>query len=175
MPIRRAPEPTSTPDVYSIDFPIKPGESSINLTYTMPFTSGPFEGKTFFKGGGTSLIAPPGVILKGDNLESRGTEPRTQSAIFQVKGDSYKVEISGAGSLQRPQSGEADAGGGERDRISQILPKAYTKKIAGLDAMYWVLALALSILGLGFVTLLRAQQPEPAAAEAKSASAKKKR
>ena len=154
MPIRRAPEKTSTPDVYSVDFPIKPGESAINLTYSMPFTTGPFEGKTFYKGGPTSLIAPPGVAIKGEGLEPRGIEPRTQSSIFQVKGTSYKVEISGAGTLQRPQSGESDQGS-ERERVSQILPKVYAK-------MYWILALSLGILALGFVLLLRAQGPEPA-------------
>ncbi len=122
MPIRRAPEKTSTPDVYSVDFPIKPGESSINLTYTVPFTTpGAFEGKTFYQGGPTSLIAPPGVEVKGDGLESPGIEPRTQAAIFQVKGASYQVEISRAGTLQSPRSGESDQGC-ELERGSQILP-----------------------------------------------------
>ena len=39
MPIRRAAEKTATPNVYKVDFPIKPGESRVDLSYAMPFTS----------------------------------------------------------------------------------------------------------------------------------------
>ncbi|MGH9658097.1 MAG: hypothetical protein ACRD96_06100, partial [Bryobacteraceae bacterium] len=66
MPIRRAAEKTAEPDVYRIDFPIKPGESNIQVTYTMPFSSpGTFAGRVLAKAP-TNLIVPAGVTLKGE-------------------------------------------------------------------------------------------------------------
>ncbi len=145
MPIRRAPQPAGKPDVYKVDFPIKPGESSINVTYTMPFTSpGVFEGKVLYKGGPTSLIAPQGVQIKGEGLESRGQEPRTRATIFQTAAADYKVEIEGSGSL-RGQEAESEQSG---PQIQFVLPKVYTK-------LPWILSLAFSILALGFVLLYR--------------------
>ena len=154
MPIDRAAEKTSRPDVYSVDFPIKPGETNIQLTYTMPFSGGKFEGHTFYKGGPTSLIAPVGVEIKGEGLEDRGQEPRTQSTIYQVKADSYRIEISGTGSLQQAASSSEEAAGGPE--VQQIMPKVDEKR-------YTILAIASSILLLGFVLLYRARTPQPPA------------
>ena len=155
MPIRRAPEPAGQPNVYKVDFPIKPGESNIRVTYTVPFTSpGTFEGRVFYKGGPTSVIVPQGVSLKGEGTEvAEGVEPRTKATIFQTNAVSYKLEIEGTGVLQRPQAGEAEAE--ERGpSIQFVLPKLYQK-------MYWVLALSGTILLLGFVLLYRAGLPAP--------------
>ena len=155
MPIRRAPEPSGEPNVYKLDFPIKPGESNVRVTYTLPFTSpGTFAGKIFYPGDGpTSFVVPPGVVLKGDGLESKGVEPRTKAAIFQTNAVSYKLDIEGTGVLQRPQAGEAEPE--ERGpSLEFVLPKLYKK-------MYWVLALSGTILLLGFVLLYRAGLPAP--------------
>jgi hypothetical protein len=150
QPIRRAAEATGVPDVYKIDFPIKPGESTVDLTYTMPFKSpGTFAGKVFFKGGPTSFIVPQGVTVKGEGLESKGQEPRFKASIFQTTASSYKLEIEGSGAMQRePAAGEQEQQG---PQIQFVLPKLY-------DKMYWVLALSFSILILGFVLLYRAGQ-----------------
>jgi len=151
MPIRRAPVAAGEPNVFKIDFPIKPGETSINLNYALPYTSpATFEGKVFYKGGGpTSLIAPQGVQLKSEGLESRGQEPRTRASIFQTAADAFKVEIEGSGALQRAQPGEQEQSG---PQITFVLPKVYNK-------LAWVLALSFSILALGFVLLYRSGQP----------------
>ncbi|MBI3472354.1 MAG: hypothetical protein HY013_13450, partial [Candidatus Solibacter usitatus] len=147
MPIQRAPEKTAEPDVYKIDFPIKPGESNIQLNYSIPFTSGAFQGRVFYQGGPTSLIAPAGVTLKGEGLEAKGPEPRTQANIFQTRAASFKVEIEGTGMLRQPQAAEADQSSGPS--IQQILPKVYTK-------LYWVLGLSFAILTAGFLLFYRA-------------------
>ncbi|HTM52159.1 MAG TPA: carboxypeptidase-like regulatory domain-containing protein [Bryobacteraceae bacterium] len=147
MPIRTAPSPTKQPDVYKIDFPIKPGETNIQISYTVPFTSpGSFEGKVFYKGGPTSLIVPDGVTVKGEGLESRGQEPRTKASIYQTSAESFKVQIEGSGELKRGEAAESEQGG---PQIQFVLPKLY-------DKLYWVLALSFSILILGFVLLYRA-------------------
>ena len=149
MPIRTAPAATGQPDVYKIVFPIKPGETNIQLNYTLPFTSpGTFEGKVFYKGGPTSVIVPQGVSLKGEGLESRGQEPRTKASIYQTTQTAFKVEIEGAGELKRGEPAESEQSG---PQIQFVLPKLY-------DKLYWVLALSFSILLLGFVLLYRAGQ-----------------
>ncbi|MGH9719383.1 MAG: carboxypeptidase-like regulatory domain-containing protein [Bryobacteraceae bacterium] len=155
MPIRRAPEPAGQPDVYKIDFPIKPGESNIQLDYSLPFTTpGTFESRVFYKNGGpTSIVAPPGVEIKGEGVELKSREPRTQATIYQTTAASYKVEVSGAGMLRRSQPAEPDEQQGPQ--ISQILPRLYNR-------MYWILGLAFGILALGFTILYRSAAPAKA-------------
>ncbi len=161
MPIRRAPQPAGKPNVYKVDFPIKPGESTIELKYTIPFTSpGTFEGKSLYKGGPTSLIAPSGVTIKGEGLESRGQEPRTKATIYQTTLADYKLEIAGSGSLQSAQAADPEQTG---PQIQFVLPKIYSK-------LTWVLSLAFSILTLGFVLLYRSG---PVAAPVKGPGKKK--
>ena len=39
MPIRRAPDPGSKANTFKLDFPIKPGESRIDMSWAMPFST----------------------------------------------------------------------------------------------------------------------------------------
>jgi hypothetical protein len=149
MPIDRAAEKTDQPDIYKIDFPIKPGETNFEVSYVVPYSSGEvFEGKTLYKADQpTLLVAPSGITLKGDGLASKGTEPRTQASVFSVASSDFKVEI--AGSLAAADTDSGDSGPG----IEEIPPKILQKNTI------WILALALGILALGFIVLYRAQQP----------------
>jgi hypothetical protein len=150
MPIRSAPRPAGQPDVFKIDCPVKPGETTIEVNYALPFNSpGTFDGKTFFKGGPTSLIAPEGVQLKGEGLEVRPPPPQFKGSIYQTTAPAYKVEIEGSGVLRQPQAGGDSEQSGPQ--ISFVLPKLY-------DKLTWVLALSFSILALGFVLLYRSGQ-----------------
>jgi hypothetical protein len=151
VPVRQAAQKTSERDVYKLDFAIKPGETTVQLGYTMPYRSPLTFSSKRFTGPMTSLIAPTGVEIKGDGLESRGREPRTGAQIFQVKADSYKISIEGEGAL-RQQGGGAESESQSGPSIEQILPKIYSK-------LYWVIGLGFGILALGFVILLRAQPP----------------
>jgi hypothetical protein len=158
MPIARAAEPAGPANIFKIDFPIKPGESSIDVKYTMPYSSpAAFEGKILFKGGPTSIIAPQGVQLKGQGIEFRSQEPRTKASIYQTTADAFKIQIEGTGVLKREEAAEPESGG---PKMEFVLPKLY-------DRLYWVLALSFSILLLGFVLLYRAGRaaapPQPAA------------
>jgi len=155
MPIDRALDKTSQKDIYKVDFPIKPGETNIQVTYLVPYSSGAvFEGKTIGKTDEpTLLVVPNGVTLKGEGVEDKGREPRSQAAVFSVKSAAYKVEIAGS----MPAAAAADADSGDNGPpVEEVLPRVFRQK------MQWViLALALGILSLGFILLYRAQ---PAAA-----------
>jgi hypothetical protein len=159
MPVQRAAEKTEQPNIYKVDFPIKPGETRFDLTYEMPFTApASFTGKILHKEGTTRLVAPQGVKLAGAGLRFISVEPRTQASIFDVAGPDFKVDIEGSGSL-RAAGGEA-AADDSQPRIQQIYPRIY-------DRMAWVLGLTLAILALGFVLFYRRQAPPSAAAQAR--------
>ncbi len=151
MPIGAPVVKTSKADVFAVDFPIKPGETRFDVTYSTPYVRGaPYEGKIVTEDENTYLIAPNGITLTGAGLNDLGAEPRTQAHIYGLPGKTYKIELSGE-EAAAPDAG--DQGGDSGVQIEQIMPRVYGK--APL-----ILALALGILALGLVLLYRA----PAAA-----------
>ena len=111
MPIQRPAEKTNTPNVYKVNYPIKPGETRFDLNYTVPVTSPLiFTGKILHPEGASDLVIPNGVTIKGDGLELAGQEPKTQASIYRIKGNEYKVEVAGTGSLS-PQAEASSARG----------------------------------------------------------------
>ncbi|HZT29551.1 MAG TPA: carboxypeptidase-like regulatory domain-containing protein [Bryobacteraceae bacterium] len=167
MPIQRAADKTSRPDIYKVDFPIKPGETRIDLNYLVPFADGTtFEGKILSQGGPTRLVTPNGVTLKGEQIASVGAEPRTQANIYEVKGSTFKVQINGTGTLRGSSSADGDSGDSQDNgpSIEQVMPKVW-------DNMTWILGLALGILALGFTLLYRAEPAGQAASAGHSAPA----
>lgn len=143
MPVERAAVPTKVPAVWTVDFPVKPGETRFQISYELPLPAPPvFKGKILHQGL-TRLVAPRGVTLKGAALEDLGREPQTQAAIYNVKAREFEVLIEGTGSLRLPEPGEDEA-----PSIQQIKPRVY-------DRLPVVLGLTAAILALGFVLLYR--------------------
>jgi hypothetical protein len=150
---------TAKPDVFAVDFAVKPGDTRIDVSYTMPYKEGAdLAGKVVSKDENTYLIVPNGVTMKGDGLNDLGTEPRTQAHIFGLTGAAYKVQLTGAAAAS-----PADASGGDQasdesgPRIEQIMPRVNSKTVS-------ILIVALGILALGFALLYRASPPAPTAA-----------
>ncbi|MBM3727612.1 MAG: hypothetical protein FJW40_19605 [Acidobacteria bacterium] len=149
MPLRRTAVPAGKPNVYKVDSPIKPGETRIDLTWSMPFTApGEISGETLHQGGPVRVVVPQGVTLSGDSIQSLGTHPETQAGIFEIRKAAYTIRIEGTGSLGPPSGGNE-----EGPQIEQILPRIYDRK-------YLILALAFAILTVGFALLYRAAPPE---------------
>ncbi|MBI4873444.1 MAG: hypothetical protein HY822_02285, partial [Acidobacteria bacterium] len=147
LPLQRGAEPAGKPNTYKVDFPVKPGETRIDFNYRLPFSSpGRFATRILQKGVPTRLVAPQGIQIQGEGLEDLGREPRSQAQIFGVKASSIEVEVQGAGSMRAAEaaSEDEDAGPG----IQQILPRLY-------DRVYYVMALGVLILALGFALLYR--------------------
>lgn len=147
MPLQRPAEPAKEPNVYAVKFPIKPGETRIDLSYSIP-SGGPFQSKILHDTGATRLVAPDGVKLEGPNLTLVGREPSTQAAIYDVKGREYEAAITGTGTLR--SAAPAEQNSSENPPIQEVLPRVY-------DRLYVVLGLILSILAVGFVLLWRHQ------------------
>jgi hypothetical protein len=154
MPIRRPADKAKEAGVLKVDFPIKPGESRIDVNYKLPFTSpGTFAGKILQPSESTMLAVPRGVEVKGEGVEQAGKEPRTQASVYKVTAKAFKIELTGTGELQPAAGGgEGSGGGGEENgpSISQIQAKIY-------DRVYWVLGLTMGALLLGFVLMYRAE------------------
>lgn len=158
VPVRQAAQKTGQADIYKLDFAIKPGETTIQLTYSLPYKPPlKFDGRRLVAGGPTSLIAPVGMEIKGEGLEPKGQEPRTQAAIFQTKSNVYSVEIAGEGALKRSEGGADSEESGPA--LDNILPKIYEKQS-------WVLTFAFGMLACAFVLLWRAASPEDGASGA---------
>jgi hypothetical protein len=153
MPLQREAK-TREAGAYSVDFPIRPGETRFDVRYNMPFTPpGVFAGKTFYHDVTTRFAVPSGVTLTGDDLKSLGQEPTTQAAIFETNAASFKLNLEGSGSLQTAAAAtEEDSG----PQIEQILPPVY-------ERAEWIIAAALVALACGFVMLYRRGAENPRA------------
>ncbi len=147
MPIGVAVVKTSKPDIYAIDFPVKPGDSRVDITYATPYQIGePYAGKVPSKDENTYLIAPNGIKLEGEGLNDLGAEPRTKAHIFGLAGNAYKITLTGeqiATEAAAPPEEEASG-----PQIQQIMPRINRQVVP-------ILGIALGILALGFTLLYR--------------------
>jgi hypothetical protein len=165
LPIRRAPDPLGgKPHQFKVDFPIKPGQSRMELTWTMPFNSpGVFEEKILSRGGMLRVVAPVGVEFKGDDVKVLGQEPSSKATIYGVKGPDIKFVVQGTGLFNQPDNSGGGSNNGQN--ISENLPKLYGMLSANsslgqsVGAVKWILATVLGMLALGFVLLYRKGNP----------------
>ncbi len=151
MPLKEPAIKTDKADIYKVNFPVRPGETRFDLSYTAPYTAGtPYAGKVVSNDENTYLIVPKGVTLTGDNLNDMGEEPRTSAHIFGLKQPSYKISLTGVADPSA-QAGDASADSGGQDQgsqLSEVMPRLHTQ-------LKPILALAFGILALGFLLLYR--------------------
>ncbi|MGA3190107.1 MAG: carboxypeptidase-like regulatory domain-containing protein [Bryobacteraceae bacterium] len=146
VPIQRPAEKTKEKDIYKIAYPVRPGESRFDVSYSLPATE-TFASKILHGEGVTRLVTPSTVTLSGDGVESLGQEPQTKAHIYNAGGAEYSVEIAGVGSLRNPEAAAPDEDTGE-PQIEEKAARVYSR-------MYWVMGMAFAILGLGGVLLYR--------------------
>lgn len=150
MPVPRDPEKTRQPDVYKIDYPVKPGETRFDISYTLP-PSTTFAGKNV-SGGDMFLVTPPSVTLTGDGIDDLGQEPQSQAHTYRLRTANFSVAINGTGALRNNSSDSSASGSGDDDtgqpQIAQAPARVYTQ-------LPWVLGLTLGILLLGGTMLFR--------------------
>lgn len=147
MPIQRPIFKTKEPNIYKVDYPVRPGETRFDLNYTVPTTNPMiFTDKLLHPDAASNLVVPNGVTVKSDDLELAGTEPKTQASIYRIKNASFKVEVDGTGLLQEQSEGSSDDNG--QPQVEEVKPRIY-------ESMYWILGIAFAILGLGSVLLAR--------------------
>jgi hypothetical protein len=175
LPIRKSADPGPKPNTFKLDLPIKPGETRVDLQWSMPFnTPGVFEEHVLTKGGLTRLVAPVGVTFKGSDLQDLGQEPQTKANIFSTNGPDIKFEVEGTGTLNGGAGGGADNSGGEggagQPSLTMNLPKLYglvngsADIVTSIKAVKWVLLSVIGMLAAGFIILYRKGNPLQTAA-----------
>jgi hypothetical protein len=169
LPIRRAPDPLGKPNQYKLDFPIKPGESTVELTWAVPFQSpGVFEDHVLAKATVLRVVAPQGVEFKGDDISLLGQEPTSKANIYAIKGPDVHVQVAGTGVFNDEpgqQQASDSAGSNTGQTLSENLPKLYGLLTANstfgqsIGAVKWILLTVLGMLALGFTLLYRKGDP----------------
>jgi hypothetical protein len=150
MPIQREPDKTKTAGLFKLDFPVKPGETEFDITYTAPLAaSGEFSGRVLYPTA-TRFAVPNGVTMEAEGLKPLGQEPQSQANLYEIAGQTFQVKLSGAGSLR---GGGAAAGDQAADdsgpTMSTIIPPGFD------DQRTKILVLVLVVLALGFALLYR--------------------
>ncbi|MBV8728483.1 MAG: hypothetical protein JO336_01615 [Acidobacteriia bacterium] len=155
QPLQQHAEKTSQANIFRINFAMRPGDSRVDLNYTLPYKEGaPFSGKIVSGDENTYLIVPEGVTMAGANLNDMGTEPRTKAHIYGLKGTDYQIQLTGAVSPRNTDADTSEAGDNSgQPPVQQIMPRVY-------DQVKLILPLALGILALGFVLLYRMPQKD---------------
>lgn len=149
MPIPRPAVKTATTGIYKVDYPVKPGETRMDVSYTIPSTN-KFSGKVVASDAATHLVTPGTVTVTGDGIELAGREPQTQANIYNLTGLDYNLLIDGIGSLRQDDSAGAGAQGDDGSS-----PQVEIKKPRIYGQLPWVLSLAFAILALGGTMLYR--------------------
>ncbi|MEP6716874.1 MAG: carboxypeptidase-like regulatory domain-containing protein [Terriglobia bacterium] len=180
MSIRRAPDPGPKPNTFKLDFPIKPGDSRVDMQWSMPFnTPGVFENRDLVKGDQIRLVAPVGVTFKGDDLQNLGQEPRTQATIFGVKGPDIRIRVEGTGTLSDPSANAQSEAASGAPALAMSLPKLYGLASGGstlmqtIMAVKWLLLSVIGMLATGFVLLYRKGNPDLSGAADQETKARK--
>jgi hypothetical protein len=155
MPIGAAIGPGGAANSFKVDFPVKPGETRFDVTYTVPYNEGDvYEGTVITKDENTYLIAPQGVTLEAAGLNDLGVEPRSQAHIYGLSATFYKIKLTGTPIVAAPtEDSGADSGAADQDngpQIEQIMPRIYSQAVP-------IILLALGILAAGFALLYRAK------------------
>ena len=149
MPIRRAAEKGRSAGEMKVDFPIKPGETRIDLAYTLPYSSpSRFQTKFLLPSMQAMIAVPNGVELKGAGIKDEGKEPTTQASIFRVEARALDLVMTGTGELTGAAGGEEAASKGPE--IEQIKSRPY-------DKLPLLLGLVFAILACGFALLYRSE------------------
>jgi 5-hydroxyisourate hydrolase-like protein (transthyretin family) len=147
-----APSTKAGPNVYKVDFPVKPGETRFDLSYDFPYKAGDqLEGKVVTKDDNTYLIVPNGVTLAAEHLNDLGLEPKTQAHVYGLNGTTYSVQLAGAPAAAPADAGQQDQEQDPPQQVTLILPRIYKQVIP-------IMAICLGILGLGFVLLYRKEE-----------------
>jgi hypothetical protein len=149
MPITRPAQRTDKPGFFKFDYPLKPGDTRVDITYTVP-TAPKFSGKVAASDAATHLVTPSSVTLTGDGIESAGQEPQTQARIYNLTGLEYNVLVEGQGSLRR-----GEQSGGDQPQEDTGAPKVEIGQARIYSRLGWVLGLTFGILALGGTMLYR--------------------
>ncbi len=147
MPLPSSAVESSEKDIYMVDFPVKPGNNQVSLTYLIPYAGeGELLLKTPYKDLQTRVAIPEGVEVLTDEVENLGQEPTTGAIIYEVPAaPDARIAIKGTGAM-RGSSGVEASDPGEANQI-KVAPTPISEELP------WLVILACAILAVGFYNL----------------------
>lgn len=159
VPIQRPLERGRQAGTYKISYPLKPGQTRMDLEYSLP-ASATFSGKVFSNTPPVKLVTAESVLLTGDGIKELGQEPQTKARVYGFDGLSFKVNIQGVGSLRslEDEAQPSPEESGAPKCCDETSARVYKQIYLGVPTMYWVLGLAFSILAVGGTMLYRKGQ-----------------
>lgn len=172
MPVRQATMDKGK-NVEAIDFPFRPGESGVRISYTLPYTNNQanLQFTSPYAAQRVAIFAPPTVKVTGDGFSPAGQNQGFDAYIRDsvAANTPVSLSISGTGTVSESdsgaggdQSGDASANsrldqGGQGDSSGQ--GASITTLPARLDSLQWVLVAGFAaIFALGFVFLWKRPQ-----------------
>ncbi len=163
VPVQREASKTNKPNVYSVSYPLKPGETRVSISYgVQPGANRSFSTRLLQEGGTNRLVVPLGVTVEGDNLKLMGQDPQNKANIYDITGKEFAAVLKGDASTNVAGGGGGASSGGDEPedtgapQVTQSNPRIY-------DRFWPVLALGLGILAVGFVLMYRATPRKGAA------------
>lgn len=174
MPVRQATIDKGK-NVEAIDFPFRPGESGVRISYTLPYTNdhASLQFTSPYAAQRVAIFAPPTVKVSGDGFSPAGQNQGFDAYIRDsvAANTPISLSISGTGTVTESdsgagaggdQSGDASANsraeqGGQGDSSGQSA--SITTLPARLDSLQWVLVGGFAaIFVLGFLFLWKRPQ-----------------
>jgi hypothetical protein len=154
MPLQRPAEKTSDPTVRKISYPLRPGQTQIEIEYAEPMTNPvTFSGNILHKDGETRLIVPRGITLEGEGLERFAPEPQTQSPVYGIKPGPFTVKLVGNAAAPEPEDPDAQS-----PQVQAHRPRLY-------ERYWWILGLGLAIMTLSLFAMAARGTPKAEAAK----------
>jgi hypothetical protein len=167
-------------NVEAIDYPFRPGESGVRISYTLPYTGGQAKLKFVspYATGRFAVFAPPGVQVAGDGLSQAGQEQGFTAYVRDSVAANTPVDVAisgtapvnasnggdtGAGSGMGAASGGQPADSNANSRLDQgdsgTQSASVTTVPARLDSVKWIIVSGFAaIFALGFIFLWRRPQ-----------------
>jgi hypothetical protein len=150
MPIGQDPRPREEMNQFSIDYPIRPGETQIRLEYSMDYTSPLlFEKPIDVRAEQTHIVTTgPEVQIQGDGITSLDQDPSSGFVGYLVTqpGTMLRANVSGESALQEGAQTELSEAGGST--LAPIPPPVAEQRL-------WIMVAAGLLLLGGFVYLYR--------------------
>jgi len=164
----------------AIDYPFRPGESGVRISYTLPYAGDQAKLKFVspYATGRFAVFAPPGVQVAGDGLSQAGQEQGFTAYVRDSVAANTPVSVAisgtapvnasngantGAGSGMGATSGDQPADSNANSRLDQSDSGAQSASVttmpARLDSVKWIIVAGFAaIFALGFIFLWKRPQ-----------------
>jgi hypothetical protein len=166
----------------AIDFPFRPGESNVRISYKMPYAGNQTRMRISspYPVARLAVFAPPGVTVTGEGFSPAGQEQGFNAYMRESVAANTAVIVTVSGTAPMPASSQASGAGGAPSGGGAVQDPSVNSRAetggdattvtattipARLDSLKWILVGGFAaIFALGFVFLLR--RPQIAAAGA---------